>query len=124
MRTPRLGPGKEAGLGSQACAPPSLSQDYLPHATNHWNGLTGPLLFSIAPAGKKLIDEKLKEVEAQLQAGGPDGVQVSGYLHFLLTSGLLSPQDALGSLPELLLAGVDTVREAGWQGDQGLSAPI
>lgn len=58
--------------------------------------------------GKKLIDQKVKEVEAQLQAGGPDGVQVSGYLHFLLTGGLLSPRDALGSLPELLLAGVDT----------------
>ncbi|XP_037706239.1 sterol 26-hydroxylase, mitochondrial-like [Choloepus didactylus] len=58
--------------------------------------------------GKKLIDEKVKEVEAQLQAGGPDGVQVSGYLHFLLTSGQLSPREAMGSLPELLMAGVDT----------------
>ncbi|XP_003464083.1 sterol 26-hydroxylase, mitochondrial isoform X1 [Cavia porcellus] len=58
--------------------------------------------------GKKLIDEKFKEVEAQLQTAGPDGVQISGYLHFLLTSGQLSPREALGSLPELLLAGVDT----------------
>ncbi|XP_077011275.1 sterol 26-hydroxylase, mitochondrial isoform X2 [Tamandua tetradactyla] len=58
--------------------------------------------------GKKLIDEKVKEVEAQLQARGPDGVRVSGYLHFLLSSGKLSPREAMGSLPELLLAGVDT----------------
>ncbi|KAM4836492.1 sterol 26-hydroxylase, mitochondrial isoform 2-T2 [Thomomys bottae] len=58
--------------------------------------------------GKKFIDEKVQEVEAELQARGPDGVQVSGYLHFLLTKGLLNPQEALGSLPELLIAGVDT----------------
>lgn len=58
-----------------------------------------------------MIDEKFKEVEAQLQTAGPDGVQISGYLHFLLTSGQLSPREALGSLPELLLAGVDTVCE-------------
>lgn len=58
--------------------------------------------------GKKLIDQKLKEIEAQLQAEGPEGVQISGYLHFLLTSGQLSPQEAMGSLPELLMAGVDT----------------
>ncbi|KAM5270994.1 sterol 26-hydroxylase, mitochondrial isoform 1-T2 [Hipposideros larvatus] len=58
--------------------------------------------------GKKLIDQKLKEIETQLQTGGPDGVQISGYLHFLLTSGQLSPNEAMGSLPELLMAGVDT----------------
>ncbi|KAM6152353.1 sterol 26-hydroxylase, mitochondrial [Erethizon dorsatum] len=58
--------------------------------------------------GKKLIDQKFKEVKAQLQAAGPDEVQISGYLHFLLTRGLLSPREALGVLPELLLAGVDT----------------
>uniref|UniRef100_A0A7N9DBE5 Cytochrome P450 family 27 subfamily A member 1 n=1 Tax=Macaca fascicularis TaxID=9541 RepID=A0A7N9DBE5_MACFA len=58
--------------------------------------------------GKKLIDEKLEDMEAQLQAEGPDGVQVSGYLHFLLASGQLSPREAMGSLPELLMAGVDT----------------
>lgn len=58
--------------------------------------------------GKNLIDQKLQEVVAQLQSAGPDGVQVSGYLHSLLTSGQLSPREALGSLPELLLAGVDT----------------
>ncbi|XP_023498116.2 sterol 26-hydroxylase, mitochondrial isoform X1 [Equus caballus] len=74
--------------------------------------------------GKKLIDQKLEEIEAQLQTGGPDGVQISGYLHFLLTSGQLSPHEAMGSLPELLLAGVDTVGEGGRRGDQGLPAPI
>ncbi|XP_022351174.1 sterol 26-hydroxylase, mitochondrial isoform X1 [Enhydra lutris kenyoni] len=58
--------------------------------------------------GKKLIDEKLKEIETQLQTRGPDEVQISGYLHFLLTRGQLSTHDAMGSLPELLLAGVDT----------------
>lgn len=63
----------------------------------------------MAPEGKKLIDQKVKEVEAQLQAAGPDGIQVSGYLHFLLSSELLSPQEAIGTFPELLLAGVDTV---------------
>nr|KAF6336412.1 cytochrome P450 family 27 subfamily A member 1 [Myotis myotis] len=31
--------------------------------------------------GKKLIDQKLKEIEAQLQAEGPEGVQISGYRH-------------------------------------------
>ncbi|XP_036109612.1 sterol 26-hydroxylase, mitochondrial isoform X1 [Molossus molossus] len=58
--------------------------------------------------GKKLMDQKLKEIETQLQTGGPNGVQISGYLHFLLTSGQLSPREAMGSLPELLMAGVDT----------------
>ncbi|XP_022423418.1 sterol 26-hydroxylase, mitochondrial isoform X2 [Delphinapterus leucas] len=58
--------------------------------------------------GKKLIDQKLEEIEAQLQTGGPEKAQISGYLHFLLTSGQLSPRDAEGSLPELLMAGVDT----------------
>ena len=72
-----------------------------------------PFLFSVALTGKKLIDEKLKDMEAQLQAAGPDGIQVSGYLHFLLASGQLSPREAMGSLPELLMAGVDTVREGG-----------
>lgn len=57
-----------------------------------------------------MIDQKVKEVEAQLQAAGPDGVQVSGYLHFLLANALLSPEEAIGTFPELLLAGVDTVR--------------
>lgn len=58
--------------------------------------------------GEKLMDQKLKEIETQLQTGGPSGAQISGYLHFLLTSGQLSPHEAMGSLPELLMAGVDT----------------
>lgn len=58
--------------------------------------------------GKKLIDEKIREIEAELQAKGPEGVQISGYLHFLLSNNLLDAQEAMGSLPELLLAGVDT----------------
>lgn len=67
----------------------------------------------MAPAGEKLINKKVKEIEAQLQAAGPDGVQVSGYLHFLLTNELLSPEEAVGTFPELLLAGVDTVHSKG-----------
>lgn len=59
------------------------------------------------------MDQKLKEIETQLQTGGPNEAQISGYLHFLLTSGQLSPNEAMGSLPELLMAGVDTVREGG-----------
>ncbi|XP_006891952.1 PREDICTED: sterol 26-hydroxylase, mitochondrial-like [Elephantulus edwardii] len=58
--------------------------------------------------GRKLIDQKFKDVEAQLQLGDPAGVQVSGYLHFLLTSGQLSLHEAIGCLAELLMAGVDT----------------
>nr|XP_045003949.1 sterol 26-hydroxylase, mitochondrial [Jaculus jaculus] len=58
--------------------------------------------------GKKLIDQKVKEMEAQLQAAGPEGIQISGYLHFLLSNKLLSPHDAVATFPELLLAGVDT----------------
>lgn len=58
--------------------------------------------------GKKMIDQKVQEIEAQLQAAGPDGVRVSGYLHFLLTNDLLSPRETVGTFPELLLAGVDT----------------
>lgn len=67
----------------------------------------------MALTGKKLIDQKVKEIEAQLQTAGPDGVRVSGYLHFLLTNELLSPEEALGTFPELLLAGVDTVHQTG-----------
>ncbi|XP_024899090.1 sterol 26-hydroxylase, mitochondrial isoform X2 [Pteropus alecto] len=58
--------------------------------------------------GKKMIDQKLKDIEAQLQTAGPDGVQISGYLHFLLNGRQLSPHEAVGSLSELLMAGVDT----------------
>ncbi|XP_008057052.2 sterol 26-hydroxylase, mitochondrial [Carlito syrichta] len=82
---------------------PKWTRSLLPFWKNYLDGWN--VIFSF---GKKLIDEKLKEVEAQLQAGGPDGAQVSGYLHFLLTSGQLSPRDTMGSLPELLMAGVDT----------------
>ncbi|XP_073074193.1 sterol 26-hydroxylase, mitochondrial isoform X2 [Manis javanica] len=58
--------------------------------------------------GKKMIDQKLKEIETQLQAEGPNETQISGYLHSLLTRGQLSYHEVMGSLPELLLAGVDT----------------
>lgn len=82
---------------------PKWTRPLLPFWRRYLDGWNTIFVF-----GKKLIDQKFKEVEAQLQAAGPDGVQISGYLHFLLSSGLLSPREALGSLPELLLAGVDT----------------
>lgn len=95
MRCLHLGPGKEAGL----------SPDDL-HSSYSQGGLS--TLSSVFHAGKKLIDEKVQELKAQLQETGPDGVRVSGYLHFLLTNELLSTQETIGTFPELLLAGVDT----------------
>ncbi|XP_051046438.1 sterol 26-hydroxylase, mitochondrial [Phodopus roborovskii] len=82
---------------------PKWTRPLLPYWKRYLNGWDN--IFSF---GKKLIDQKVKEIEAQLQAAGPDGVQVSGYLHFLLTNELLSPEEAIGTFPELLLAGVDT----------------
>ena len=117
------------GDWSQGLCFGSLSPNHLSHASSWRSGTwaleimtfdLAPPLLSTVPVGKKLIDQKLSEIEAQLQTKGPDGVQISGYLHFLLTSGQLSPHEAMGSLPELLMAGVDTVREGGQCGDQGL----
>ncbi|XP_037379953.1 sterol 26-hydroxylase, mitochondrial [Talpa occidentalis] len=82
---------------------PKWTRPLLPFWSRYLDGWNN--IFSF---GKKMIDEKLKEMEAQLQTKGPEGVQVSGYLHFLLTGGQLSLNEALGSLSELLLAGVDT----------------
>lgn len=77
-------------------------------------GRSGLLItFFIAPAGKKMVDQTLEEVKAKLHVAGPGGVQVSGYLYSLLTNGQLSPQEVLGSLPELVLAGMDTVCKRG-----------
>ncbi|XP_006867877.1 PREDICTED: sterol 26-hydroxylase, mitochondrial-like [Chrysochloris asiatica] len=82
---------------------PKWTRPFLPFWNRYLDGWN--TIFSF---GKKLIEQKFKEVEAQVQAGKPDEVQISGYLHFLLTSGQLSPHEVLGSLPELLMAGVDT----------------
>ncbi|XP_023578800.1 sterol 26-hydroxylase, mitochondrial [Octodon degus] len=82
---------------------PKWTRPLLPFWKRYLDGWDTIFLF-----GKKLLDEKFKEVDAQLQTAGPDGVQISGYMHFLLTNGLLSPREALGTLPELLMAGVDT----------------
>lgn len=61
---------------------------------------------ALCPAGKKLIDRKMKELEGQVERGK----EVSGYLSYLLASGRLSLDEVYGSVAELLLAGVDTVR--------------
>lgn len=82
---------------------PKWTRPLLPFWKQYLNGWDN--IFSF---GKKLIDEKVQELKAQLQDTGPDGVRVSGYLHFLLTNELLSPQETIGTFPELLLAGVDT----------------
>ncbi|GAB5575991.1 sterol 26-hydroxylase [Prionailurus iriomotensis] len=82
---------------------PKWSRSLLPFWKRYLDGWN--TIFSF---GKKLIDQKLKEIETQLQKSGPDEVQISGYLHFLLTRGQLSAHEVMGSLPELLLAGVDT----------------
>uniref|UniRef100_A0A8B9PXF3 Cytochrome P450 family 27 subfamily A member 1 n=1 Tax=Apteryx owenii TaxID=8824 RepID=A0A8B9PXF3_APTOW len=58
------------------------------------------------PAGKTLIDRKMEELEGQVERGK----EVSGYLSYLLASGRLSLEEVYGSVAELLLAGVDTVR--------------
>ncbi|XP_028914266.1 sterol 26-hydroxylase, mitochondrial [Ornithorhynchus anatinus] len=59
--------------------------------------------------GKKMIDQKLEEMEKALETQKPgEEIKVSGYLHFLLTSGKFSPHEVMGSLAELLMAGVDT----------------
>lgn len=82
---------------------PKWTRPLLPFWNRYLNGWD-----SIFSFGKKLIDQKVKEIEAQLQTAGPDGIQISGYLHFLLANELLSPEEAVGTFPELLLAGVDT----------------
>lgn len=71
--------------------PPSLHQRWVPLSV---------------PAGKTLIDRKMEELEGQVERGK----EVSGYLSYLLASGRLSLDEVYGSVAELLLAGVDTVR--------------
>lgn len=71
--------------------PPSLRQCWVPLSV---------------PAGKTLIDRKMEELEGQVERGK----EVSGYLSYLLASGRLSLDEVYGSVAELLLAGVDTVR--------------
>ncbi|XP_036612561.1 sterol 26-hydroxylase, mitochondrial [Trichosurus vulpecula] len=82
---------------------PVWTRSFLPFWDRYLEGWDN--IFSF---GKKMIEEKLKELEAELKDGNSEKVRVSGYLHFLLSSGQLSPDEAMGSLAELLLAGVDT----------------
>ncbi|XP_051839495.1 sterol 26-hydroxylase, mitochondrial [Antechinus flavipes] len=82
---------------------PKWTRPFLPFWDRYLEGWDN--IFSF---GKKMIEKKLKEMNDELKAGNSDKVQVSGYLHFLLSSGQLSPDEAMGSLAEFLLAGVDT----------------
>lgn len=75
--------------------------------TSFWQPLLCQLWFPLSvSAGKRLIDRKMEELEGQVERGK----EVSGYLSYLLASGRLSLDEVYGSVAELLLAGVDTVR--------------
>lgn len=80
-------------------AVPSHVSFWPPSLCHRW------VLLSV-PAGKTLIDRKMEELEGQVERGK----EVSGYLSYLLASGRLSLDEVYGSVAELLLAGVDTVR--------------
>ncbi|XP_031223850.1 sterol 26-hydroxylase, mitochondrial isoform X1 [Mastomys coucha] len=82
---------------------PKWTRPLLPFWKRYLNGWDN--IFSF---GKKLIDQKVQELKAQLLVAGPEEIRVSGYLHFLLSNELLSPQETIATFPELLLAGVDT----------------
>lgn len=62
-------------------------------------------IMSLIAPGKKLIDQRMVELEKLMDQGEAP----SGYLTYLLSSGQLSPEELYGSIAELLLAGVDTV---------------
>ncbi|XP_007419878.1 sterol 26-hydroxylase, mitochondrial [Python bivittatus] len=78
---------------------PKWSRDMLPFWNRYLQGWDTIFAF-----GKKLIDQKMVDLEKRLE----QGEEVSGYLTYLLTSGRLSNEEIHGSITELLLAGVDT----------------
>nr|XP_034983049.1 sterol 26-hydroxylase, mitochondrial [Zootoca vivipara] len=78
---------------------PKWTRDVLPFWNRYLQGWDTIFAF-----GKKLIDQKMLEVEKSLEKGEV----VSGYLTYLLSSGRIGHEEIYGSIAELLLAGVDT----------------
>ncbi|XP_054826828.1 sterol 26-hydroxylase, mitochondrial-like [Eublepharis macularius] len=78
---------------------PKWTRDMLPYWNRYLQGWDTIFAF-----GKKLIDQKMVELEKSLDRGE----KVSGYLTYLLSTGQLSHKEVYGSIAELLLAGIDT----------------
>ncbi|KAJ6634317.1 hypothetical protein lerEdw1_014081, partial [Lerista edwardsae] len=78
---------------------PKWTREILPYWNRYLQGWDTIFAF-----GKKLIDQRMVELEKLMDQGEAP----SGYLTYLLTSGQLSPEELYGSIAELLLAGVDT----------------
>ena len=65
-----------------------------------------------SPQAEELIHQKTEDIQEKMRLGEP----VQGeYLTHLLLGEQMTVDEILGSITELLLAGVDTVR-AGWEG--------